>query len=115
MTIDYASIGLRIHHQRIQAKISQDKLAEMANISRSFLSHLESGTTSVGIESIISIANALKVPIDELLTDNLKASNSLHDTDDYYFLLDCTPEETDILIKSMKSLKNILRNYKIKK
>ena len=93
--------------------MSQDELAEIAKVSRSFLSHLESGTTSVGLESIIKIANALKVPIDELLTDNLNISNSNHDTDDYYLLLDCTPEESVILIKTMKALKKVLRNYKI--
>lgn len=63
---------------------------------------------------LIRIANALELPADELLVDNLVATNSKRDGDEYYILLDCTQEEATILIKNMKSLKEILRKYSIR-
>ena len=113
--IDYEKIGLRIRNIRIQKKMTQEKLSELADISRPHLSNLENGTKIAGIDTIIKLSNVFKVPVDDLLVDNLTDSKSNHDTDDYMLLLDCSPEEVEILTKSMGALKDILRRYKIKK
>lgn len=114
MAVDYLSIGARIRYYRIQRELSQFDLAEKANISRSLVGYIERGEKAPSLESLIEIANALKVSADELLVDSLLASSSSKDSDDYYILLDCTPEEATILVKSMKGLKDILRKYTIK-
>ena len=115
MKINYEKIGLRIRNVRIQKKMTQEKLSELANISRPHLCNLENGTKIAGIDTIINIANVLKVSVDDLLVDNLTDSKSNLNSEDYTLLLDCSLEETEILTKSMKSLKDILRRYQIKK
>ena len=79
-----------------------------------FSCSLSVGSDSKSLSTFIQIANALKIPSDELLVDNLLASNSTRDGDEYYMLLDCSQEEATILIKNMKNLKEILRTYTIK-
>lgn len=114
MAIDYRSIGARIKYYRVQRKLSQEELADAANISRSYFGYIERGERHPSLESIINISNALNIPADELLVDNLIVSNSKKDGDDYYILLDCSPEEATILVKNMKDLREILRKYTIK-
>lgn len=114
MAFDYFSLGARIRYYRTQKDISQDELAEKAQISRSHISYIENGEKAPSLETLVSIANALEIPSDELLVDSLSVSHSNRDGDDYYILLDCSPEEATILVKNMKELKSILRKYTIK-
>lgn len=114
MAFDYISLGARIKYYRTQAGLSQEDLADKANISRPLVGFVERGEKSPGLETFVNIANALEISPNELLVDNLSFSNSRYDGDDYYILLDCSPEEATILVKNMKDLKAILRKYTIK-
>ena len=114
MSIDYASIGSRSKFYRTQKKISIIDFAAMVNISRSQISYIERGEKAPSLETFINIANALQISSDELLVDNLDVHNSNRNGDDFYVLLDCSPEEATILVKNMKNLREILRKYTIK-
>ena len=69
--MDYAKLGERIHQQRKLAKLTQQELADAANISVSFLGHLERGTRRASLETMVSICNALKISPNLLLQDSL--------------------------------------------
>ena len=115
MTIDYGNIGERIRYNRLKNKMSQERLAELANLSNVFISYIERGERIPSLEAIINIANALNVSADELLAGNLFVSGIQHDADGFDILFDCSQEESTIIIKSMKTLKDILRGYRITK
>ena len=111
--IDNISIGQRIRYYRLQKEWTITQLSDATGISARQIGHIERGERACSLKSLIEIANAFKLPTDELLVDNLLASNSKKDGDEYYILLDCTQEEATILIKNMKNLKEILRKYTI--
>ena len=56
--------------ERARKKISQEKLAEMANISPEYLSRIESGKYSPSLVVITNLAQALDVPVEMLVPDN---------------------------------------------
>ncbi len=114
MSIDLKSLGSRIRYYRIQKDWTIADLAKAATLSQQHIGHIERGERACSLESLIQIANALKLPSDELLIDNLVASNSTREGDEYYILLDCSQEEATILIKNMRNLKEILRTYTIR-
>lgn len=114
MAVDLISIGNRIRFYRLQKEWTLLDLSNKSGISLQQIGHLERGERSFSLDSLIRIANALQLPADELLVDNLVSTSSKRDGDEYYILLDCTQEEATILIKNMKSLKEILRKYTIK-
>ena len=114
MAIDYISIGARIRFYRTQKDMTQDELAEKSNVTKQHISRIELGEKYPNLELFINIANALEISADELLVDNLMNSTSKRDGDDFYVLLDCSPEEATILVKNMRGLKDILRKYTIK-
>lgn len=108
MALDNVSIGLRVKHARTRRNISQEKLAELLTISRTQLAYLETGVRSPSLELLIDIANTLKVPISELLADQLIENESGTDTDLHYILLDCSEQEEKIITKTAQALKAIL-------
>lgn len=65
MELDYKAIGKRIKIARIQVDLTQEKLAEYVNLSPSHMSNIETGTTKVSLTTIVNIANALSVSVDE--------------------------------------------------
>ena len=70
----YTQLGKRIKQQRILARMTQEKLAEAAGISLSFLGHIERGTRKASLDTVVKICNALKVSPNQLLRDSLEGS-----------------------------------------
>lgn len=70
-TIDYKALGAQIRYVRTSQHISQEALSEICGISTSFMGHIERGTRKMSLETFVSIANALHVSTDYLLSDQL--------------------------------------------
>lgn len=60
-------IGAKIKKVRKQNGITQEKLAELANIDYSYLNLIESGKRNPPIKRLNKIANVLKVSLKELM------------------------------------------------
>ena len=71
MELDYKAIGKRVKIARIKADLTQEKLAEQIELSPTHLSNIETGTTKVSLTTIVNIANALSVSVDDLLCDSV--------------------------------------------
>lgn len=71
------NIGERIKEARLNTKMTQDDLAKELNVSRSTVANWESGRNNPDVESLIKIADILKVPIKSLLKENGSILNKL--------------------------------------
>ena len=71
--MDFVALGKRIRAQRKLIHLTQEQLSEDAGISLSFLGHIERGTRKASIETLVAIANALRVSPDLLLQDSLRS------------------------------------------
>ncbi len=65
--INYKMLVDQIRYVRNLQHISQEGLAELCDISPSFMGHIERGTRKMSMETFVSIANALHVSTDYLL------------------------------------------------
>lgn len=61
------SFGLKVREQRKLKKISQEKLALLCNIDRSYMGRIERGEVNVTLEKIYELSVALEVPVNDLL------------------------------------------------
>lgn len=52
---------------RLERELSQELLAEMANLHRTYVGSVERGERNVSIDNMENIANALKVSLREML------------------------------------------------
>lgn len=62
-------LGINIKAQRLKKDISQEKLAEMVNISLPTISLIETGKQNTSILNIIDIAKALEIDINKLISE----------------------------------------------
>ena len=105
MGIDYEAMGERVRAERQKHGLSQEKLAELCNISISFLGHIERGTRKMSLETLVQLASTLNIGTDYLLfgkpelsdTTLVLLSKQLHET---------TPENASKLLNTIKVLSN---------
>ena len=57
------SFGLKVREQRKLKKLSQEKLALLCNIDRSYMGRIERGEVNITLEKIYEIAQALVIDI----------------------------------------------------
>jgi len=62
-----AKIGLKIVLERTKRKLSQEKLAELSDLSKNSLGAIERGTSSPSIDTLDRIAAALEIELSELV------------------------------------------------
>jgi len=60
-------LGKRIKEIRIKGGYSQEELASLAKLHRTYISDIERGGRNVSVENIEKIAKALKIDPSELL------------------------------------------------
>lgn len=75
MTLRQA-FGFVLRKRRVEAGISQQSLAEVAEIDRTYVSLLERGVRQPSLESIFRIAYALECPPDELVRGVMEVSSA---------------------------------------
>jgi transcriptional regulator with XRE-family HTH domain len=63
------TLGNRIRAERERKGISQERLAELATVHRTYIGGIERGERNVAFLNILKIARALSVPPSSLLVD----------------------------------------------
>lgn len=91
------NLGEKIRESRLKCGITQDKLAEIVDISTNFMSLIENGR-NMSVETLVKIANALGVTVDYLLSDStdiqsdeitvkiVQSLSTLNDNEKLFFL-----------------------------
>ena len=54
-------LGLRVKSLRLENKISQEKLATLSNLDRTYINSIEKGERNISIETIEKISKALNI------------------------------------------------------
>ena len=93
MNLNYQTLGKRIRLFRKQQRLSQLVLAEMVDKSPTYISLVENGQKGPSLETLIDVANALKVELAVILED-------------------CSDYEKRVIVESAISLKHVLRDVK---
>lgn len=97
-TVDYTLIGEKIKSRRLKIGLTQEKLAEICDISVSYIAHIERGTKSLSLETAVKISNALDISLDYLLineiNNNSRIINALESELDK-----CTSKQIDKFIR----------------
>jgi transcriptional regulator with XRE-family HTH domain len=61
------SFGLKVQEQRKLKKLSQEKLALICNIDRSYMGRIERGEVNITLEKLYELADALNLDAKDLL------------------------------------------------
>lgn len=108
MAVDYKQLGIRISYFRNKHGLSQEELGERIHVTNTHISRIENNKNKPSIDTLVDIANALGVSLDDLLVDSLEHSVSTADSEIHLLLLDCNDTEQKVLIRMVRELKAIL-------
>ena len=109
MALDYESIGKRIKRYRMDKKMSQEDLGGIVHITGRHMSNIETGTAKVSLTTIVKIANALSVTVDDLLCDNLVHAKVPFEQDIQQLWDGCNELEIRLIKDLIDSTLNTLR------
>ena len=107
--IDYVSLGKRIRDIRKKKGLTQALLAEKSGVEPSNVSHIERAATKLSLPTLVSIANALEVSLDELVYDSLIKNAHISISSIDALLDDCTATELKAIAEVIKTTKAVLR------
>jgi transcriptional regulator with XRE-family HTH domain len=69
------SFGERVREIRTLQRLSQEELARLAKIDRTYIGGIERGERNAGIKNVWRIADALGVPAADLFRDGSASAN----------------------------------------
>lgn len=75
MKMDYKLLGKRIRARRKELHLTQTEAAEKLGVSTAYIGHMERGTRSPSIETLIAIINGFNISPAYLLQDYVKTDN----------------------------------------
>ncbi len=105
MNINYKHIGHRIRQERIRNRLSQENLAELTNSSPQYISHIETARKKPSLETLIKIANALHVSIDDLIAENLTINHYKYDAELSRIIKGCSDYERRVILDIASAVK----------
>jgi len=113
--MDYVFLGKKIRAARLEAGLSQERLAEMVGLTSQHISHTEVASTKISLPSLVKIANALHTSIDKLLSDSLYDTKAHLLGEAEVLLADCDPDETYIILQAAGAIKKSIRTRKLRR
>lgn len=108
--LNYKLMGQRLRTIRKKKKLTQEQVAEKADISPQHYSGVETGSVKISLPALIRVANALNVSMDELLLDSVSAAAKpglMKEVETIFG--DATPNETYLMLAQAKSIKEAVR------
>lgn len=107
--LNYKMIGQRIRAERNKKGWPQAELAFRAEMTSAHLSHIETAQTKLALPTIVRIANALSVSVDDLLCDSMEQVKVVYDKKIAEELEDCDPVELQAVLEIIQVTKKVLR------
>ena len=108
--LDYIAIGDRIRKYRELSRMTQEQLSESCSLSTGYIGHLERGTRSPSLETLVKISQILRVSLDDLVFGKTEINNNM------IKILALTLEEKDlekvkVFLKTVCALANKLDEF----
>ena len=117
MEIDYIALGKRVKKLRKEQKMTQEKLAELIDVSVPHMSNIENGKTKFSLQVLVDMADALKTTPDALMMDQVDdkiKTRGMILEEIGRELSDCTEVQITTLEEVVRNTKNILKQYENK-
>lgn len=97
MSLNYNIIGERLKQARIDKKLTQEKLAEKLDVSVTFLSRIERGSSFISLKRLNQICEILGVTEGEILNGASTNSSSYLSQDFNNLLKSCPPDKLSLI------------------
>lgn len=90
--------------------MSQSDLRDLTSISKTHMSHIETGSTKLSLPTLIEIANALEATTDQILSDSVTSTTPVFRKEIEDILSDCNIHEFRAMVETMSLIKKSMRS-----
>lgn len=109
--MDYMVFGRELKKLRQQKHLTQEQLAERADLSVPDISHLERGSKKPSMAVLVRLAESLGVTVDRLLSGNQTTDKSAYYPEVQELLEDCSVPERIVLTEIIGAAKRSIRTH----
>ncbi|MCI8552861.1 MAG: helix-turn-helix transcriptional regulator [Lawsonibacter sp.] len=102
--VDYKLIGSRIKQRRENSKMTQERVAELVNITVVYLSKIENGKVRPTLDTLAAICSALNCDLGEILLNITPESNQYQNERVIKLFQSCSPNVKPIALKLLEQL-----------
>lgn len=104
MILNYKMIGKRIQKMRLKKCLTQEKLAEMADLSVSYISYIETAKKKASLESLVKLGIIFDVTVDTFLYGSLKVSSNIYELDLVHIVSEFDYQEKHLIFELAKAI-----------
>lgn len=108
----YKKLGKRIRLERFKKNITQEKLAELVDVSPSYIGQIERGERNVPLDTLVKIATNLDVTIDYLIQDSFPIKDCSLKSQLEDLILKRNLKEQKLIINILNTLFDYIDKYK---
>ena len=103
--LDFARIGEKIKEIRISQHLTQEYVANAADVNTSHISNIENNRVKVSLSTLVPICNALNTTVDYILADEYNLKSAVLDEEILHELRSCPDELKEQILKIIKALR----------
>lgn len=103
--IDFKAIGSKLREIRINKNLTQEYVANIANVNVSHISNIENNRVKISLQTLIFVCNALDVTVDFVLSKEYFHSTTALDNEILKELHNCDSKIKEQVLKIIKILK----------
>lgn len=103
--IDFREIGRKLKETRTSKGLTQEYIANMADVNTSHISNIENNRVKVSLPTLIHICNALNVTVDYILSEEYTDTASVLDEEILRHLRSCPVKTKKQIIQIIQILK----------
>lgn len=92
-------LGVQLRRLRVERKLSQERLAELAGLNYKYIGRIELGKADPGADVLVRLARGLGVPVGELFDTITPANTATYRV---------SPDDIDSVATALTSLKTIV-------
>ena len=98
-TVDFKRISKKLKELRISKGLTQEYVANMADVNTSHISNIENNRVKVSLNTLVQICNALDTTVDYILSDEYLNSSSALDQNILNELQKCNKDTKERILK----------------
>ena len=102
--LNFAHIGKKLKEIRISKDLTQEYIANMADVNTSHISNIENNRVKVSLTTLVQICNALDTTVDYILAEEYNQPSSAIEQEILHELHNCSEDTKKQILKIVKAL-----------
>lgn len=103
-SIDFAHIGRKLKELRISKNLTQEYIANMADVNVSHISNIENNRVKISLPTLVHICNALNTTVDYVLAEEYTQPATAIEQEILHELRFCSDETKEQILKIVRAL-----------